>query len=172
MIAVLERAVATLLLAISTLFGGYTPAPVATSTPHVAVSTTSADLVRVVDGDTIVVSIDGKKEFVRYIGIDTPEYNDDGTTECYAEAATKHNRELVTGHPLTLVSDKQNRDTYNRLLRYVYAGDTFVNADLVRGGYARAVAYYPDTAQRDLFEQLEYTARQSGVGIWGTCITD
>lgn len=95
----------------------------------------------VIDGDTIIVDLNGTSYRVRYIGIDTPETGD----VCGSEA-TSANAALVGGQTVRMVKDVSETDRYNRLLRYVYVGDTFVNGVLVANGWARAVDYPPDTA--------------------------
>ena len=113
----------------------------------------------VIDGDTIEVTIDSQIFTVRYIGIDTPEPGEPGGMEAKAK-----NSELVSGQMLTLGRDVSETDRYDRLLRYVFLSDgTFVNAELVRLGYARAQAYQPDVRCQDMFEQLEKEAQASGV---------
>lgn len=123
----------------------------------------TATVTRVIDGDTIDVRLDGETFRVRYVGIDTPERDE----PCYAEA-TQANAEWVAGQTVTLVRDVSNRDIYGRLLRYVYVGDVFVNAELVAGGYAEAGYYPPDTAYLDYFNQLEANARRGGAGCYAT----
>jgi micrococcal nuclease len=131
-------------------------------------------VVRVVDGDTIVVRIDGRTERVRYIGIDTPESVAPGQpVECYAKAASKENRRLVEGRTVTLTFDREERDRYGRLLAYVRrAGDgVFVNAELVRLGYASTLRIAPNVRYAARFASLERSARRAHRGLWGTCAT-
>lgn len=92
---------------------------------------------RVIDGDTIEVDIGGVLYKVRYIGIDTPELDDERPEFCaLAQEATRYNRQLVEGKEMRLEKDVSETDHYGRLLRYVYVGDTFVNAELVSAGLA------------------------------------
>jgi len=118
-----------------------------------------AAVTRVIDGDTIEVSMDGQTYRVRYIGIDTPETGE----PCGAEA-TAANTGFVAGQTVEMVKDVSETDRYGRLLRYVYVGDLFVNAVLVDQGFAEAVEYPPDTAYAALFEQLESEARAASLG--------
>lgn len=115
-------------------------------------------VVRVIDGDTIVIQ-GGEK--VRYIGINAPEMD-----TAWGEAARQQNLALVNGKRLRLEKDISNRDRYGRLLCYVYAESLFVNAELVRLGYARARAYPPDTRYRSYLEEMEREARAAGRGMW------
>jgi micrococcal nuclease len=107
-------------------------------------SSLRARVMRVVDGDTIVAAVDGERESVRYIGVDTPETVKPGTpVQCYGPRASAVNHRLVEGRTVRLVVDREARDDYGRLLAYVYTGSRFVNAELVRGGYARTLAIEP-----------------------------
>lgn len=124
---------------------------------------------RVIDGDTIEVLINGGTYKVRYIGIDTPEVNDPRPdVQALAAEATLVNRNLVDGKVVELEKDMSETDRYGRLLRYVYVGDTFVNAELVTLGYAQAVTYPPDVKYEDLFLQLQIQAQEAGLGLWAT----
>ena len=128
----------------------------------VPVTETQVQVVRVIDGDTIEIS---GGAHVRYIGIDTPEtYPEE---EIYGPEAKAKNIELVEGKLVTLEKDVSETDKYGRLLRYVYVGDVFVNGELVRLGYAEAVAYPPDTRYQWQLEQLEQQAKAAKRGIWG-----
>ena len=80
--------------------------------------------------------------------------------------AWQANRKLVEVRKIRLERDVSDTDKYGRLLRYVYADDIFVNAELVRLGLATVKAYPPDTKYQDLLEQLEREARQAGRGMW------
>ena len=132
-------------------------------------ATTTAQVIAVTDGDTIRVSLDGREEVVRYIGIDTPEQYRDGEPACYAVEATTYNESLVAGQIVTLVSDVSNRDQYDRLLRYVYADDVSINNVLLAGGYARTMSIAPNTSQAEQLAATEQTARDAGVGLWSAC---
>jgi micrococcal nuclease len=136
-----------------------TPTPEQTPTPE----RTEARVIKVVDGDTISVEVGGETYVVRYIGIDCPESGD-----WMAAEATQANRDLVDGKTVYLEKDVSETDRYDRLLRYVFLADgVFVNAELVRLGYARAIAYPPDTKYQSLFEEMEQEAREAGRGMWG-----
>uniref|UniRef100_UPI002ADD3D9C thermonuclease family protein n=1 Tax=Thermoflexus sp. TaxID=1969742 RepID=UPI002ADD3D9C len=121
-----------------------------------------ARLVRVLDGDTIEVEIEGRAYRVRYIGVNTPERGQ----PFYAEA-TAANRALLEGKPLRLVRDVSETDRYGRLLRYVFAGEVFVNRALVEGGYAQAMTVPPDVSCAEAFRAAEREARSAGRGLWG-----
>jgi micrococcal nuclease len=133
-------------------------------------SSVRARVVRVVDGDTIVARVDGDDEYVRYIGVDTPEtVKPDTPVQCFGPRASDENHRLVEGRTVRLVFDGEVRDDYGRLLAYVYAGKRFVNAELVRGGYARTLAIEPNTSHAAQFQRLAARAARDGRGLWGTC---
>ena len=138
--------------------------------PTESIETVQAVVVHVVDGDTIVVSIEGVEERVRYIGIDTPEFGrEKSSAECYAQEATDKNKELVAGTVVTLVPDAENRDKYRRLLRYVYVDDVFVNAVLLTEGYAETLSIKPNVKHAKEFLQLKKNASQNKKGMWEAC---
>lgn len=113
---------------------------------------------RVIDGDTVELE---NEERVRLIGIDTPERG-----EYYFEEATERLRELVEGEEVILENDVENRDRYDRLLRYIYFDDLFINLILVEEGFARAYPYDPNLRYEDEFAEAEERARENGLGIW------
>jgi micrococcal nuclease len=129
-------------------------------------------VVRVVDGDTIRVSLGGREERVRYIGIDTPESVKPGTpVQCFAKKASAANARLVAGKRVRIERDVEERDRYGRLLAYVYpaAGGPMVNESLVRGGYARPLTIPPDVRHAERFRRLADEARKAGRGLWRAC---
>jgi micrococcal nuclease len=124
----------------------------------------------IVDGDTIEVAYEGESEDVRYIGVDTPEsVKPDTPVQCFALAASDFNRRLVGGERVRLVFDAERRDDFGRLLAYVYVDGTFVNAELVRRGFARTLEIAPNTRFADLFDRLQQAAANAGRGLWGEC---
>ncbi len=131
------------------------------------ISGDNARVTRIIDGDTIDVELNGQTFRVRYIGVNTPESDE----PCFSDA-TAANSALVSGQTVTLVRDVSETDRYDRLLRYVYVGDTFVNESLVAQGYAEAVLYEPDHQEYDHFVQLERQATQQNLGCHPTGIFD
>ena len=125
---------------------------------------------RVVDGDTIVVRYEGDSEYVRYIGIDTPEsVKPDSPVECFGEESSEANAALVEGREARLVFGPELRDRFGRLLAYVYVSDVMVNAEMLRRGLAETLTIPPNDARSGLFERLERDAREAGLGLWGAC---
>ena len=127
-------------------------------------------VIRAVDGDTI--EIEGGEK-VRYIGIDTPETVDPRKpVQCFGIEASKKNKELVEGKIVRLEKDIADRDKYNRLLRYIYVGDTFINLELVKQGFAYSYSYPPDIKYQDQFVKAQQEAREAKRGLWNACPTD
>lgn len=129
---------------------------------------TRAYVTRVIDGDTIEVKTGGHEEDVRYVGIDTPETVKPGTpVQCFGPQASAENHRLVERRAVRLVFDRERRDIYGRLLAYVYLPHLFVNARLVRLGYARTLAIPPNVEHAALFGRLALAAGRAGRGLWG-----
>ncbi len=121
---------------------------------------------RAVDGDTVVLS---SGERLRYIGMDTPElHHPKKPVQWYAREAMEFNRTVVEGKPVRLEFDVERYDKYRRLLAYVYLQDgTFVNAELVRQGYAKILTIPPNVKYADLFLKYQREAREASRGLWG-----
>ena len=133
----------------------------------------NARVVEVIDGDTVDVSIDGKVERVRLIGIDTPETKKPNTpVECYGPEASQRTAFLLPiGTPVILQRDTEARDHYGRLLGYIFrfADNLFVNGDLMKGGFARPLAIAPNTTYSKEFSSLATDAQAAKLGLWGAC---
>lgn len=172
--------IAILLVFLSSLFGtsGCTVAEVETteSTTATTVEASETDVeleeamvVRVVDGDTLVVELDSEEYYVRLIGVDTPEsvHPDASRNSEEGEDASEYTKSLVAeGSTVYLQKDTSDTDKYDRLLRYVWlevpsdvwdeeeVASKMLNAILVVDGYAEPKAYEPDTAYSSIFESL------------------
>ena len=133
----------------------------------------NARVVKVIDGDTVDVSIDGKVERVRLIGIDTPETKKPNTPiECYGPEASERIAFLLpVGTPVILQRDTEARDHYGRLLGYIFrfSDNLFVNGDLMKGGFARPLAIAPNTTYSKEFSSLATDAQAAKLGLWGAC---
>jgi micrococcal nuclease len=112
---------------------------------------------RVIDGDTIVLE-DGER--VRLLGIDTTERGQKFWLE-----AKRFLEGKVLGKEIVLEKDVEDRDKYDRLLRWIFVGDEFVNLQLVKEGYARTL-FYEDVKYRDALLGAESGARARGLRIW------
>jgi micrococcal nuclease len=135
--------------------------PEGTPTPAPPPSDAETFRVReVVDGDTIVLADDTK---VRYIGLNTPERD-----RPFYEEATEANRKLVEDQEVRLEFDTVQIDRYGRTLAYVFEGETFVNLELLRRGYANAFTVPPNVKYEEVFREAEQEAREAGRGLWAT----
>lgn len=139
--------------------------PTPTSSPIL----TYAKVVRVIDGDTIIIETG---QHVRYIGMNTPEVE---TSECFATEASEINKNLVLGKVVKLEKDLSETDKYGRLLRFVFVkdaknvGDIFVDDYLLGNGYAKVMTVPPDIKYKDQFSQSEKQARENSLGLWSKC---
>ncbi|MCB9394762.1 MAG: thermonuclease family protein [Acidimicrobiaceae bacterium] len=144
-----------------------------TTPPAPTVVPANAIVVRVVDGDTVVVDVAGRRETVRLIGIDTPEtVKPDAPVECFGPEASAATKELLPdGTPVWLVRDVEARDDYGRLLAYVHRATdgTFVNLALVRRGFATVLTFPPNTAHVDDFVAAAESAHGEQLGLWAAC---
>jgi micrococcal nuclease len=138
------------------------PAPLPIDARELPYELTGA-VVKVVDGDTIDVELNGRTVRVHYIGVAT--HPTQGQEPCGPEAA-EANRTLVEGQTVRLELDVQQRDRDQRLLAYVYVSDVMVNAELVRQGYAQMATLPPNVRYADHFRQLQHDARAAGAGCW------
>jgi micrococcal nuclease len=135
-------------------------------------ATVMAKVVRVVDGDTIVVAFGGRQSKVRYIGMDTPETVDPSSpVQWMGPEASAANKALVAGRDVVLEKDVSETDQYGRLLRYVWLTSgptwTLVDLELVEKGFAAVATFPPDVKYVDLFRAAERRARAAGIGLWG-----
>lgn len=123
----------------------------------------TARVVRVIDGDTIEVDIQGRRYRVRYIGVNAPEAN-----QPLGPEATVKNRELVEGKTVLLEKDVSETDRYGRLLRYVWVGTLLVNAELVRLGYAQVMTMPPDVKYQQILLSAQREAQANHRGLWAS----
>lgn len=115
-------------------------------------------VIEVIDGDTLVLS---NNEHVRLIGINTPE------SERYFYGEAKEVLKLlVLNKNVRLEKDVDDRDTYGRLLRYVYLGNLFVNLEMVKRGFANVFTFPPNVKYTDKFIEAEREARTNDIGLW------
>lgn len=124
-----------------------------------------ATVTRVIDGDTIEVSQDGKTFPVTYIGINAPALN-----ECYGQQALQANSALVAGKPVIIEKDITDVNDAGAAPRYVYLPDArMVNEELLKSGMAVAVTQLPDTKYQAGLNALSSAAQAAKKGGWARC---
>lgn len=127
-------------------------------------------VIRAIDGDTLLVSMEGQEVSVRLIGVDAPESVHPETEKNMPEGeqAAQWMKSYISGKSVSLEYDQERIDQYGRTLAYVYADDTLLEDLLLENGLARTLTMEPNTRYQIHFEQLEKEARSSGAGFWGT----
>ena len=132
----------------------------------------TARVSRVVDGDTIEVTLRGETPSVRLLLVDTPEVH--GGEECYGPEASAYVSSLLPeGSELRLERDVTDADFFGRLLRYVYLADgRMLNELLVEGGYATVYRFPSDVLHEQRLRGAEDRAREAGAGLWTACETE
>ncbi|MFH1978446.1 MAG: thermonuclease family protein [Candidatus Aenigmatarchaeota archaeon] len=126
--------------------------------PDIRLQGESAVIDRVIDGDTVELE-NGDK--VRLLGIDTPEKG-----QLFYGEATRWLEERVLNKEVWLEPGKENKDKYDRFLRYIFVGSTFINLELVKTGYATSYIFEEDQYS-EVIREAEQEARRDGLGLWG-----
>ncbi|MET9509007.1 thermonuclease family protein [Streptomyces flavidovirens] len=143
--------------------------------PPVTETRSAVVVERIVDGDTIEVSGDGRilprdtSVTVRLLAIDAPE-----TRDCYSSEATARIQQLLPlGSEVRVERDKDLKDRYDRYLLYVWNEQgEFVNESLVRTGHAKAVLFEPNDKRWPTISQAGETAELNESGLWSACDTE
>jgi micrococcal nuclease len=171
---------ALLLVACGQLTGGAEPRPASPAAlagdyPAMPSGLARARMVRVVDGDTIVVRVGGREERVRFIGINTPESVDPRRpVQCFGKEASA-NAEALLDVPAVLLEEDESqgsRDSSGRLLRYVWLEDgRMANLEQLAGGFAAEYTFDTPYKYREEFRAAQRVAREEGRGLWAaaTC---
>ena len=137
-----------------------------TTVPGSAVFT----IARVVDGDTIKLT---DSRTVRLVEIDTPETKQPSESiECYGREASQRTAELLPpGEPVRLTYEQDREDRYGRTLAHVHRvrDGLWINAELVRGGYAQVMIYEPNNLYEPELRALQVEAQRAARGMWGAC---
>lgn len=138
-------------------------------------------VIRVVDGDTAVIRVKNQDQKVRFIGMNTPEYNPkENISEPWGKEATEFTKNLLENQIVYLEKDASDTDKYGRWLRYVWLNppenpsrptyeeikNQMANGILVRDGYARAKEYKPDVKYTAILGDIEQEAKNNRVGLW------
>jgi len=132
----------------------------------------TAKALRAVDGDTIKISVEGREDTVRLIGVDTPEtVHPNKPVEYFGREASAFTHRMADGKIVRLEFDQasaatKHRDRYGRLLAYVFLPDgTLLNSEIIRQGYGHAYTKYP-FSRKEEFVAIEREAREARRGLW------
>ncbi|MBI5848812.1 MAG: thermonuclease family protein [Nitrospirae bacterium] len=121
---------------------------------------------RVIDGDSIEANIHGKREKIRFIGIDAPELSQ----KPWGKRSKKFLEEMVSasGWQARIEYDVEKRDKYDRILAYLWGRDNkLINEELLLGGYAVLYTFPPNVKHIDRLKSAQVIARENKRGIWG-----
>lgn len=150
--------------------------PLADTYPPMPEGLTRARVTRVVDGDTVVVSLDGREERVRFIGINTPESVDPRRpVECFGKEASASAEAMLGGRTVLLEDDptQGSRDSNGRLLRYVWLEDgRMANLEQIAQGFAAEFTFDTPYKYRAVFRDAQRAAREAGLGLWSPSTCD
>lgn len=128
-----------------------------------------ANVLCVVDGDTLLVRVGGTEERVQLIGVDTPEtVHPHKPVQYFGKEASVFTRSLAEGKTVRMEYDSENkrRDYYGRLLRYVYLPDgRLLNAEIIAQGSGFASTRFPFLKMEE-FRRLEREARENERELW------
>ena len=135
---------------------------------EVPIETNKYLVIRVIDGDTIEVLIDGSNKKIRMIGIDTPELK---SKDCFALDAKIRLTDLIDGKEISLISDptQDDKDKYGRLLRYVYLDGLDINREMIRRGFAKEYTYNKAYINQVEYRNLQLEASIGDLGMWKDC---
>ena len=130
----------------------------------------TVQVVGVVDGDTVDVAWDGRRERVRLLGVDTPEsVTPDRPVGCFGPEAAAFTERRLQGRTVRLEFDRERRDRFGRLLAYVEVDGRRFNDELLAGGYARLLVIPPNGRHARIMLDRELEARSAARGLWGAC---
>ncbi len=129
-------------------------------------------VIHVVDGDTIDVrDAAGKTERVRLVGIDTPETVDPRKeVQCFGKEASAYVKKILDGKTVTMeAKPDEDRDSYGRLLRYVFVEEKDIGLTLLSEGYAFSVCKKFPHAKCETYEAAAKKAESAQLGLWSAC---
>jgi len=127
-------------------------------------------VVRVIDGDTILVQRGGVRETIRILGVNTPETHDPRKpVECYGPEASAFTAARLEGRVVVLEDDVERHDIYGRRLAYVYLDGHRFEDELLQRGYARLLVIEPNHTHARTMLDEELVAKRHHAGLWGAC---
>lgn len=125
-------------------------------------------VVRVIDGDTIIVKSNSSKFKVRLLGVNAPEsvHTVSGKNTKWGKIASNYTKKKLLGKSIKLVYGKDKYDRFGRRLAYVYIGGKMFNKMLVSTGHAKVLFFKPNDKYKKAFLELEFKAKVKGIGLW------
>ena len=127
---------------------------------------------KIYDGDTFEIDMSGRREKIRLIGVDTPETHKPNTpVQCFGPEASAFTTRKLSYQSVRLEADPvgDNRDRYNRLLRYAYLPDgTMLNETLIEQGYGFAYLSFA-FQKKEEFAAAQEAAQSASRGLWASC---
>ncbi len=146
-----------------------TPPP---ASPSPTPAPTLYPVVRVVDGDTIIIAKDGTNVTVRLIGLDTPEIVDPRKqVQCFGKEASDEAKKILAGQSVQIETDpsQDTYDKYGRLLAYIFLPDgTNFNEHMIAEGFGYEYTYHLPYRYQSAFKAAEVRARTNMLGLWAT----
>lgn len=141
---------------------------------YLETNSTYYSVLKIIDGDTISVEINGEEKKIRILGINTPESVDpDRPVECYGIEASNYLKQWLGGSKIKIYYDraKPKNDDYGRLLAYIMDSEQVdIGATLITKGYAKEYTYKNEWyAKQTQYRNLEKTAKDNSLGLWGEC---
>lgn len=121
---------------------------------------------KVLDGDSVEANIRGKKEQIRFIGIDAPELSQ----KPWGKRSKKFLEDLISasGWQARIEYDVEKRDKYNRILAYLWSRDNkLLNEEILGNGYAVLFTFPPNVKYVDRLKAAQVIARENKRGVWG-----
>jgi len=133
-------------------------------------------VVKVVDGDTIDILVNGKTERLRLIGINTPEVFDPRKpVKCFGREASNNAHKLLDGAKVKIAADpsQDDKDVYGRFLRYVWRSDgLFYNLSAIKGGFAYEYTFNVPYKYQTEFKAAQKYAQDNSLGLWAKDVCD
>jgi micrococcal nuclease len=134
---------------------------------------TTAEVLKVVDGDTIDIRDDNRGRLrIRILGIDTPETKKPGyTVGCWGPQATQFAKDTLIGQRVAVINDptQDRTDRFGRTLAYLVKGDGWdYSVEAARAGTARSYIYDTPVQKYTEISAAEQEARSADRGLWGT----
>lgn len=141
--------------------------PAKKATPKAVQHGVKAKVVRVIDGDTIEVLMDGKQEQIRMLLIDTPETkHPQKPVEKFGPEASQFATETLKNKEVGVQVGKERTDKYGRILAYIWVGDTTYQEMVLKKGLAATAYLYNDLTMLDQFHKAQDIARDKKIGVW------